>query len=226
MDVINLFVDYSGEYQALQASGLYGLEKNLENQQRHTSGQNNQLPHLKAFGQNISCVPRFLASGIRHGNHSDDSFQMQRVAEGNPQASYTYGRYVGLKPNQQVLASNTIDPRLFDQQQQSRQGAHRLYVRDFPRSKSSNTVVPPPGNKSEGSGESSEGGAFKSAEECGEESMLLLLPEGEDRSETSEQLSSNKEHGEETFPSPDGQQQMNAGSNKLIASAYREASFV
>ncbi|VDK32523.1 unnamed protein product [Taenia asiatica] len=220
-----------GEYQALQATGLYTLEKNLEGQQNQVLGQGGQPPQVKAFGQNITCVPRFLASGGRAGTQSDDSFPMQRVVDSHPQVTYTYGRYVGLKPNQNFV-TNTIDPRLFDQQQQqqsNRPPAQRLYVRDFPRSKSAHTVAAPAvaGSKStEGSGESSEGGVFKSTEECGEESMMLLLPEAEGRSEMSEPLSVTEERAE-GFPSSEAQQQMSsASSSKLVASAYREASFV
>ncbi|CDS38314.1 protocadherin 1 [Echinococcus multilocularis] len=220
-----------GEYQALQATGLYALEKHLEGQQHQVLGQNGQPPQLKGFGPSISCVPRFLASGGRTGTQSDDSFPMQRVVDGHSQVAYTYGRYVGLKPNQ-TFATNNIDPCLFDQQQQqqpNQQTAQRLYVRDFPRSKSAHTVAAPVvrGSKSaEGSGESSEVGVSKSAEECGEESMMLLLPEAEGRSEMSEPLSTTEERVE-CFPPLEGQQQMSsASSSKLIASAFREASFV
>lgn len=92
--------------------------------------------------------------------------------------------------------------------------------------------VNPGALKSDGSGESSEvGGGFKSSEEGGEESMLLLLPEAEGRSEISEPLSTNEERPVEAISSSESQQQMSNfstgdGNRKLIASAYREASFV
>ncbi|VDL60847.1 unnamed protein product [Hymenolepis diminuta] len=214
-----------GEYQALQANGLYTLDKNLEEQQRHTVGQN------KVFAQNMASVARFLTQTGRPSVNNDDSFPMYRVVEGHPQNSYTYGRYMGMKPNQPV-ASHTIDARIFEHQQQSQQQfsrpiPQRLYVRDFPRSKSAHAVANPViqgATKSEGSGESSEGG---------EESMLLLLPEAEGRSEISEPLSASEERQDGAISSPESQQQqMNnfnnnvGGTRKLVSSAYREASFV
>lgn len=65
--------------------------------------------------------------------------------------------------------------------------------------------------------------------------MLLLLPEVEGRSEMSEPISTNEDRGnaEEAFHRVESQQQMNnansaaaIGGSKLVASAYREASFV
>ncbi|VDD80263.1 unnamed protein product [Mesocestoides corti] len=222
-----------GEYQALQATSLYALEKNLdrmEGQPRLPNSHSNPPPQLKMFGQNLSCVPRFLATGGRPAAQSDDSFPMQHVVDGHPQVTYTYNRYVGLKPNQpqhQPSKANTVDPRFFDQKRQQAQPVpQRIYVRDFPRSRSTHTVA---GGKQEESVESSEGVTFKSTDECGEDSMLLL-PEAEGQSEMSEPLSGNDASGASKgnlFVASEDQQQMNnANNNKLIASAYREASFV
>ncbi|VDM16441.1 unnamed protein product [Hydatigera taeniaeformis] len=218
-----------GEYQALQATGLYTLEKSSESQQNQILGQSDQPTQVITFGQNISCMPRFLTSGGRARPQGDDSFSMQCVADCHPQVAYTFDRYVGLTTNQS-FPTNTVDLHLFDQQQQQQPNgprAQRLYVRNFPRSKSAHTVAVLATSKStKGGGESSEGGVIKTTDNCGEESMVFLLPEKEDLLEIGEPLSFTEERSD-GFPSSEGQQRLSSASgSKLVALAYREASFV
>lgn len=218
---------FIGEY--IQTAELYGLEKSSDK----LDTQSRQPPNLKAFGQNLTCVPRFLTSagGGRTGTLIDDNFQMQRVTDNQlPQPhshqhlAYTYGRYTGLKSVQPQLlpSTSTIDSSSASQFLEQRPG---LYVRDFPRSKSAHVGVNRPEEQRIPVGPG-EGGMFHSVDECAEENMLLLLEteNGQTEEELSEPLSVHDGGKANPFLSPET---ANTGSNnKLVASAYREASFV